>query len=125
MAKLGDWRDLPLFVRVFFDSIRVSLARDEDILRLVEPKRSRKTVSCDRILRGVNVCFFLRRMMGLRNTCLNHAVVLARALRAHGVEARVHLGARKGGRDGIEGHCWVDVPGEEQAGDWHIVHSCP
>ncbi|MFC1529315.1 lasso peptide biosynthesis B2 protein [Gemmatimonadota bacterium] len=123
--RVRRYRDVPLLVRTIAASMKISSAPGHAMIHLADPRHRRQIEEREKITRYVNLCSFVRNKMGLRNSCLIHSIHLSRMLREHGLDARVHFGARRSEQGSMIGHCWVTVDEEEVPPDWQVIFSYP
>ncbi len=136
LKKLLFYGDIFLLARVFRGSLRISLLRSfgrEDLLlspasRDLPPFTGRG--DREKIIRYVNLCMFLRRKLGMGNTCFNYSLLLCDILRKYSFDAKVCFGARKqdAEREGttfLAGHCWVAIGDEELTSSYKTIFQYP
>ncbi|MBU1863227.1 MAG: lasso peptide biosynthesis protein [Candidatus Omnitrophica bacterium] len=121
MIRFKEWH---LFLRTFIISFKIfflCLLRKDHLLFSRLPKK-RDTIPSDdvkdRIMRYVNLCMFLRKNVGMNNTCFVYSVLLCHMLRQAGFDARVNFGAKSieiAKEDDIPfvGHCWLSIGNEK------------
>ena len=123
LKRLLYYKDFPLLAAIFLASLRISffrLLKKEGLLLSPIPLKTlsfSKAYDREKITRYVNLCVFLRRKMGIRNTCFTYSVLLCYMLRRHGLDARIRFGVRNAPEESKEnpclrGHCWVVVKGD-------------
>jgi hypothetical protein len=84
----------------------------------------------DKIYDYVNLYFFIRRKLGIRDTCLTYSVFLCHMLIQAGVDAKINFGAKKAGfksgaGSNMIGHCWVTVGEQEVITDYQLLFKHP
>ena len=124
LRKLWYYRDIALLLRVFVNSFRISLSRSDSLISLANPKQNHYNHSKEKMIKYVNFCSFLRRKIGLRNTCLTYSILLCRMLRSSGINARVNFASKKE-ENRMLGHCWVIVEGEKISSDFQPIFKYP
>ena len=125
LKKVLHYKDLRMLWTVFFTSLKISVIScikgpHSAIISMpsvntdMEEKYSRNEIN-----RYVNLCVFIRRKLGICDTCLTYSILLCHMLRRAGVEAKINFGAKKreqktnSGDLSLIGHAWVTV-GEEE-----------
>jgi hypothetical protein len=93
-------------------------------------RASAKAQGREKIIRYVNLCTYLRRKLGIKDTCLSYSLLLCQVLRREGIEARINFGAQKKTRHESEklpfiGHCWVSVNDEELKAPYALIFRYP
>ncbi|MFC1658660.1 lasso peptide biosynthesis B2 protein [Candidatus Omnitrophota bacterium] len=129
IQKFLNYRDWRLLLCVLSTSLKISvlylLGKNPRLLNLASPQKDKLTNSQDRekIIRYVNLCMFLRKKIGIRDTCFTYSLLLCHVLRRKGIDARVNFGAKKDG-ERIIGHCWTNQ-GLEMAIDYQTIFIYP
>jgi hypothetical protein len=129
IKKIIYYRDWRLLLRVLFTSLKISvlysLGKNSRLLNVASPQKDKSTNNQDRekIIRYVNLCMFLRKQIGIRDTCLTYSLLLCHMLRRKGIDARVNFGAKKDDQR-IIGHCWTNQ-GLEKVVDYQTIFVHP
>lgn len=124
IRKLGDFKDVPLLWRVFLTSLKVSLSPDNSLICLANPREKKAAEEKEKIVKYVNLCLFLRRRIGFKDTCLFSSLLLCNLLRQYGINARMNFSAKKE-NEKMEGHCWVSVGEEKIVSDYTLIFKYP
>lgn len=124
LRKLWCYRDVALLLRIFVSSLRISLSRSKSLLSLANPKRNQYNYSKEKIIKYVNSYSFLRRKLGLNNTCLTYSILLCRMLRSSGIDAQVNFASKKE-ENRMLGHCWVTVGDEKIKTTEQLIFNYP
>lgn len=69
-------------------------------------KKTDRSKDRDKIIRYVNLYFFIRKRLGIGYTCLERSMLLCYMLRKSGIKAEIDFGAKKTNGK-LEGHCWL------------------
>lgn len=120
MKKIIYYNDWLLLLEIFLIYIKISIFclvnKSHLLLAMVQqnPARLKKNQNRNKIIRYVNLCSFLRKKIGLKETCFTYAVTLCYILRKYGINAQINFGAKKREIPNYEdsaliGHCWVSV----------------
>ena len=125
LIKTLRYKDLRMLWKTFITSLKISFfsfikgphsaiismpSINTDIVK----KYNRNEIS-----RYVDLCVFIRRKLGIRDTCLTYSILLCYMLRGAGFEAKINFGAKKREEKknpedlNLIGHAWVAVAGEE------------
>lgn len=125
IKKILYYRDVKLLWRVFTASLKISfissIRRSQLLNFLVSPKKNiTKNADENRIIKYVGFCVFIRKKLGIRDTCLTYSILLCNILRRAGIDAKVNFGAKKREENGnpedlnLIGHCWVTIGNEKK-----------
>lgn len=124
IRKLGYYRDIPLLSRTFFTSFKISIASRGSQISLANPRQNGKKEEKEKIVKYVNLCLYLRRRLGFKDSCLTSSLLLCSLLRQHGIDARVNFSAKKE-NEKMAGHCWVSVGDEKISSDYTPIFRFP
>jgi hypothetical protein len=125
LKKVLHYKDFRILWTVFFTSLEIS------VISCIKGPHSAiismplinsgivKKYGRNEINSYVNLCVFIRRKLGIRDTCLTYSILLCHMLRWAGVEAKINFGAKKREEKinpedlNLIGHAWVTVDDEE------------
>lgn len=134
--KLLYYTDLGLLLKILITTLKISFLSStkgyHSIIASMSPTRT-NTLSQnnkDKIYDYVNLYFFIRRKLGLRDTCLTYSVFLCHMLVQAGVNAKINFGAKKAGfqsgtGSNMIGHCWVTVGEQEVSTNYQLLCRYP
>ena len=136
IKKALYYKDIGLISSVLFNFLKISffsLLKKEHLFAIEAlPKEcpNIKKHTKEKVTRYVNLCSFLGRKIGFKNTCLKYSFFLCYVLRKAGWDAKVNFGARKEsiscGQDiNFSGHCWVTIGLEETKAPYQLVFRYP
>jgi hypothetical protein len=124
IRKLGYYRDIPLLSRTFFTSFKISLSSKSSQISLANPRHNGRKEEKEKIIKYVNLCLYLRRHLGFKDSCLTSSLLLCSLLRQYGIDARVNFSAKKD-NEKMAGHCWVSVGDEKILSDYTLIFRYP
>jgi len=124
IRKLGYYRDIPLLSRTFFTSFKISLSSKSSKISLANARHNGSKKEKGKIIDYVNLCLYLRRRLGFKDSCLTSSLLLCSLLRQHGIDARVNFSAKKE-KENMAGHCWVSVGDEKISSDYTLIFRYP
>jgi len=125
LKKVLHYKDLRMLWTVFFTSLKISVIScikgpHSTIISMPSVNTDIvKKYSRYEINRYVNLCVFIRRKLGICDTCLTYSILLCNMLRRAGVEAKINFGAKKREEKknpedlNLIGHAWITVDDEE------------
>ncbi len=133
LERLKYYSDIRLLSQILLASLKVSLMfyfqKSKHLIRLADPRGfKRRSGDQEKITRYVNLCLYLRRRLGLKDTCLTHSILLCHMLRKYGIDAKVNFGTERNKeiRDlAFIGHCWVSVNQEEILAGYQLIYRYP
>jgi len=76
IRKLGYYRDIPLLSRTFFTSFKMSLSSRGSQISSANPRQNGRTEEKEKIVKYVNLCLYLRRRLGFKDSCLTSSLLL-------------------------------------------------
>ena len=129
VRKVLYYSDLKLLLKVLTTSLKISfvsllekehlLVKPASLPRLESAKQENK----EKVIRYVNLCLFLRKKLGIRDTCFSRSLFICHMLRQAGLDARVSFGAKRAGERMI-GHCWLNQVSEKNI-DYQVIFTYP
>lgn len=134
--KLLYYTDLRLLLKILITFLKISFISSikgyHSVIASMPPARTHllSQTSKDKIYHYVNLYFFIRRKLGIRDTCLTYSVFLCHMLIQAGVNAKINFGAKKAGfksgaGSNMIGHCWVTVGEQEVITDYQLLCKHP
>ena len=134
--KLLYYTDLRLLVKILITTLKISFVSSikgyHSIIASIPPARTNALSqnNKDKIYDYVNLYFFIRRKLGIRDTCLSYSVFLCHMLIQAGVNAKINFGAKKvgfksGTGSNMIGHCWVTVGEQEVPTSYQLLCKYP
>ncbi|MBU0549689.1 MAG: lasso peptide biosynthesis B2 protein [Candidatus Omnitrophica bacterium] len=130
IKKVSYYKDWRLLLRVFVTSLRISFiclsGKAHLLLSLIplETHKFTKNQDKEKIARYVYLCLFLRRILGIRDTCFMRSVLLCSILRQAGIEAGINFGSKKEDKEFL-GHCWVNQNREDMISGYQLIFRHP
>lgn len=124
IRKLTYYRDFGLLLRVSFISLKVSFSPNRFLIPLATPKGKGRSEAREKIFRYAHLILHLRKLVGLRETCLTRFLLLCNLLRYFGASTQAGFGTKQDGRK-MADHCWVAVENEDSPGDWQTIFRYP
>ncbi|MFH1783718.1 MAG: lasso peptide biosynthesis B2 protein [bacterium] len=110
LKKFLYYKDVRLLWKIFITSLKISSLssiKECQLLNILTPlKKKIKNADKDKINRYVNLYLFIRRKLGIRDTCFVRSMLLCCILRQAGIDANVKFGAGRVEGE-LTGHCWV------------------
>ncbi len=136
LQKLQKYADFTLHLIVLAVFLKFIFVPREKLLMFIRaPLKTRgaSNRNIEKIRSYVSIYLNIRRKFGVQETCLTRSLLLCRALRENGIDARVQFGVRAADaheRQMLDdqktvGHCWVTVPGERVPHNFPLLITCP
>ena len=129
IKKILYYKDWQLLMSVFASSLKISLVsllgKGHLLLSSIPPlNKLTKKQNKEKVIRYANLCLFLRKRLGIRDTCFMRSIFICSVLRQSGIDAEINFGSPKKDKEFI-GHCWVDQHREGVIIDYQIIFRYP
>lgn len=109
LGKFSYYRDFNLLFSVLLDIFTVFFVPLKYRLKLAEKSMIKKpSCSKEKLFKYLNFCFFALKKIGIEPSCYTGSIIICRAFRSRGIEAKVVFGCMWEGGN-LKGHCWVEL----------------
>ena len=126
VEKFYYYSDFCLLLRIFLLSIRISLSPNHSLIPLANPRPRKRKLEREKVTRYINLCLYLRKFLGFKDTCFTSSLLLCHFLRRSGINAQVNFAAKKANiNKGMTGHCWVSIDEDKDGEDWRVIFKYP
>lgn len=123
--KLLYYKDLRLLFSIFFDISTVFLTPPKHRLKLAEKRKvARPICSREKLMRYLNFCFFVMKKIGMKPSCFTGSVIICRAFRSRGVDAKIVFGCMWEEKN-LKGHCWIELEEPTSSETFQFVFRYP